>query len=360
MVRILYPGLALALAAWGCLLAAGCGGYECGAGTVEKGGVCQAPDDYVKCGAGFKVSGNQCVPEDQWVKKYCDPTSTEYKQGKCVSAIACDATTELKNGKCVAKKAAVSVPDCTKKCGDASGSTICVSGRVYEGVGLVTSGPDSKDFIKPADGVEVKVYDPLAFVSSPSTAKPLATADIYNDGGCFIVSKVTIPFTGFLAIGIDDKATGQDVFDFTAIGHTPTSGVNSVDLVVPLIKKATTAAWNKELFGSTGKDMVKEGIMMAWYRDFKTGKSVAGVSPTLDGQSPPWQGYTARFFSADMSKSPHFDAKTTSTTAAGLVAVPGAPLKSYSGAKAGCTIDSGLGGSAPGALFFRIFNVSGC
>ena len=354
-------GLPLLAAFAGLLLVAGCGGYECGDGTVEKGGVCQPPDDFVKCGAGFKVSGNRCVPEDQWVKKYCDSASTEYKEGKCKSSIACDpATTELKNGKCVAKKTAQTVPDCTKKCGAASGSTICLSGRVYEGVDLVSKGPDSTSFIKPADGVEIKVYDPLAFVSSPSTAKPLATADIYKDGGCFVVSKVTIPFTGFLAVAVDDKASSQDTFVFTAIGHTPTSGVNSEELTVPLIANATSAAWSKELAKSGVKDMIKDGTMLAWYRDIKTGKPVKGVSPTLDGQPAPWKGYSSFFFDADMTKSPLFESKAVKTTAAGLVAVPGAPLKSYSGVKTGCTIDSGLGGSAPGALFFRIFTISGC
>lgn len=337
---------------WGMALAA-CGGHECGSGTVEKDGVCLPPDDYVKCGAGFRVAGNQCVPVDDWVKNYCDPSSTLYDKGKCKSSISCGTNTELKDGKCVGKATVKPPPECTLKCPTA-GNKICLSGRIYEAVSLVTQGRDSKDFIKPGDNIQVRVYDPLAFVATPG-AKPLATGDIYNDGGCFMIADVTIPFSGFLALAIEDKEKA-DSFIFTAMGHTPTAGENSEGLTVPAIKTATADAWKKEL----GQDLVKQGAMLAWFRDVKTLKPVKGVSPTMDSKELPWSGYTAHFFDSDLTKSDYFDSKATKTTAAGLVAVPRAQLKDFSGNKAGCTIDSGLGGSSPGALFFRIYTVSGC
>ncbi len=78
--------LAVTTAKWGALFAVlfvaplfGCGDRECGVGTVEKDGVCEAADDVLVCASGFIPFGNRCEPAGDWIKTRCG-NDTKYDE----------------------------------------------------------------------------------------------------------------------------------------------------------------------------------------------------------------------------------------------------------------------------------------
>jgi hypothetical protein len=314
---------------------AGCDGRTCGEGTVEKGGICVAADDYLKCGAGFVATANRCDPIPEWKQTACGPnTKWDKDKGLCVGTGTVEET-------------------CTKQCPAAQGGKICLAGKVLEGASLLAhaaGSPDKPVPLTPASGVTLKIFDPIAFVTNPTGTPPLATAAVYNTAGCWIVEGIDIPFTNLFAIAIDDSEASKDLWAFGALGHTPTFGQNSINIEVPAIKAELAQAW--------GRDLLKQGSMFAWFVD-AAGKAVAGVTPTFEGKPPPWDGMDVMFMNKDL-KAPYFDDAAKATTASGLVVVRKALVKAFSGTKAGCTVESGLGGSTPGAFFFRVYDLTGC
>lgn len=324
--------LGLVLAVW-----SGCG-TVCGDGTVEVDGECVLDNRYLRCGTGFQAVGNRCEPIPEWKELACG-VNAEFDEalGLCI-------------GRGGGEKCA------EEQCPPAEGGTICLAGRVFEAISLINMGADEAEPIGPDRGAMVRVYDPIAFVSNPTGTEPLAETGIYNEDGCFIVKSVDIPIAGFFAIAVDDSDTGAaDEWAFAAVGETPTTGQNSENLEVTAVPKATAEAW--------GENLVEDGAMIAWFRNI-TGANEAGVTPTQDGIEPEasgdWEGSTLLYFNEDVSG---FDADAKAdkkTTGSGLVAIKNAPVKNYGGTKTGCTIESGLGGSAPTTLFFRIYDIEGC
>ncbi|MBN1944518.1 MAG: hypothetical protein JW797_02530 [Bradymonadales bacterium] len=74
----------------------GCGDdIECGAGTVERDGVC-VPAQTIVCGDGTVAVDGECVPEED----LC-PTGQVWVGGECVDAVECAAGTHLVGGECV-------------------------------------------------------------------------------------------------------------------------------------------------------------------------------------------------------------------------------------------------------------------
>jgi len=317
------------------LLQSGCGGETCGTGTVSKDGVCVAADDVLTCGPGFNAVANKCEPSANWVKVAACGDNTEY-----------DPTT----GKC--KGTGSNTQDtCTKKCPQPQGSKICLAGRVLDAVDVM-GGVSNPTPIKKDAKVTIGIYDPVAYVSNPD-APPITTTSIYADDGCFIVESIDVPFSGFFMIGVDDDpGTSLDIYVAAAVGETPVFNQNSMNLVIPAVKTVTANAW--------GNDLVKDGVMIMWFRKKGDGGSVDGVTPTLENQAPPWTGMSVFFFDKDITTAPYFDMTTKVTTTTGLVAVRKAQMKTFSGTKSGCKIEAGSGGATPGTIFFRIFDVEGC
>jgi hypothetical protein len=251
---------------------------------------------------------------------------------------------------------------CDKWCPPAEGGTICLSGRVFDAVSLISKGAGFASVVGPKAGAMVKVYDPIAYISDPFGAGPMAVASIYNDDGCFIVESVDIPIAGLFALAVDDGDATKDKWALAALGLAPLRGVNSVDLEVLALPQATVSAWESET-----ASLIHDGALLLWYRN-NAQKGVQGVTPTLDGMEPSdsgqlFEGSALFYFDRDISQSPYFSqaAKTEQkTTSSGLVAVRKAPVKNYGGNKAGCQIEPLLGGSTPGALFIRAFDVTGC
>jgi hypothetical protein len=247
-------------------------------------------------------------------------------------------------------------PPCPK-CPPASGSKICLSGRVYPLHNLAGKWSGLNPLaghLTVVDGVIVKVYDPIEFVSNPAGTQPLGTASIDADG-CFMVKDISIPFSNMFAVGVDDDpSTGNDRWALTGTSVMPTPGRNSEDLEIGAIANQEAQAW--------GLDLLTAGTMIMVFLD-ESGKAVEGVTPTYDGKPPPWTGtdMSVYFLDEDLTKPPYFDPSATATTESGMVAVKKAEVKNFSGQKPGCTIGgSMLGGSSPGTIFLRIYNVTGC
>jgi hypothetical protein len=321
----------------------GCGTVECGAGTVEVDGVCEVAGVLV-CEVGFKPLGNKCVPEPEWVKS------------KCGENAKYDPLTDTCKGTGGPEKI-----ECKEKCPAPSGSNICLQGRVFPAPELMTYWAGDKAYedlvyLTTKDNAVVKIYDPINFVSNPTASKPLAEVGI-DDNGCFIATDVSIPFSNLFAIAVDDKSATADDWVLAGLGETPTAGKNSENIDVPAVSTKVSNEW--------GNSLTADGSMIILFRDLN-GKAVDGVEPTFDGK-PPVNGkfegtdMEVLFFAADPTKTTDIVDKTaTKTTKSGVVAVKKAEVKAFTGSKAGCSIESGLGGSTPGVLFFRVYDVSGC
>lgn len=319
--------LALALAALA-TMTTGCSGRECASGTIAIGDECRPAQAQVQCGPGFKVVGFECRPDDDWVKNYCDPETTEFKSGKCVG-------TGGPAGPCKAD------------CPAADGNTICVAGRVLEFRSLLTQGSQGATSVKADSGVEVALYDPLAFVGDPN-GDPLATAEIKDDNGCFTVPRVAVPFLSLFAAGVRPKQTGAATpFVKAAIGlivEQPVGNITEAEVLA--VTQSTTDAW------AIG-NLLSAGSLALWYRSAISGAGIAGVSATLAGA--PLEG--GRYLNADGSG---IDAAATATSAAGIVIATPAAVNSYGGTKAGCSFEAKMVGSAPTALFFLPIAGQGC
>ena len=123
-------------------LAAACGGSSsqarCGAGTLDRGGVCVPIDGGPQptCGAGTVLVAGQCVPVDAGPGVACGP-GTELDGGQCVPVdggpgVACGPGTELDGGQCLPV--------------DGGPGMTCGPGTVLDGgacIGVADAGPTS-------------------------------------------------------------------------------------------------------------------------------------------------------------------------------------------------------------------------
>jgi hypothetical protein len=338
----------------------GCGQVECGKGTVEVDGVCQVANR-LECAAGFKAQGDKCVPEDEWVTHYCGENAAYDKaSGTCVGIGGGEQT------------------GCTERCPAVSGSKICLQGQVFHAPALLAyhAGDkqlaDIQDSIVTTidDGAIIKIFDPLDFVTNPSSSVPLAQTDVGPDG-CFVAKDVSIPFSNLFVVGVDDKTAGGTTWVLAGLGVKPTVGVNSEDLLTPAVTQTLAAQWDSA--GTPPYNFYKDGSMFAMFLDKFTKKGVEGVVPTFDGKPPIKSGDHWTFEGTDMDvfymaadpsdPTKIVDTSASATTKTGIAIIRKMTVKNLHGEKAGCTINGGeskLGGSSPESLFFSIFDVEGC
>lgn len=314
----------------GALVAAtvACSGRECTSGTVAVGDECRPAQAQVQCGPGFKIVGLECRPDDDWVKHYCDETTTEFKDGKCVGTGG--------------------VPSvCPNRCPAASGNTICVAGRAFEFTSLLTKGEAGATAVKPDSEVEVVLYDPFAFVADPN-GPPLATAQIEDANGCFTVPQVQLPAVlPFFAGGLRPKAAATATpLVLAAMAIFAEANKNVTAAQVLAVSKATTDAWGVA-------DLLSAGSLALWYRSTASGAGIAGVVPNNGGAALP----AVRYLKADGSG---VDAAATATTPAGIAIATPAVLGSYGGSKAGCAFTARSAASSAPALFFMPIDGEGC
>jgi hypothetical protein len=343
----------------------GCGKVECGKGTVEVDGVCQVAN-MLECAAGFKAQGDKCVPEDEWVTHYCGENAAYDKA----------------SGTCIGIGGGGAALTCKKVCPAVSGSKICLQGQVFHApavIGYWAGDNDLGDLQNPEnghlvttnkDGAIVKIYDPIDFVTDPSSAQPLWEGPIEDDG-CFTAENVAIPFSNLFAVGVDDELATGTSWALCALGVIPTVGQNSTNLVVPAATEDLAKKWD-----SGGYNFYTAGSMFAVYLNKFTKKGVEGVVPTFDGNPPTgpgadgsWQFPTSDtmdvfYMAADLSDLTNIvDKSASATNKNGIAIIRKMAVQNLWGEKAGCTIAGGkskLGGSSPGTLFFSIFDVEGC
>lgn len=338
-----------ALALCCCLATLGCQMLECDKGTLEREGKCVIVDDLLECGVGFTVEGNQCVPGPEWVESRC----------------GLNATYDPKTNTCVGTGGGAQ-DACPKTCGTPTETQICVSGRVFHAPSLIMKWAGLSDEatpVEPSENAVIKVYEPIDYVTDPTKTTPLATAPV-EENGCFFVEKVPVPYTRLYAIAVDDVDENDNpIWAFAAIGEEPVPSKNSVDLEIPALSDEVATAW--------GNNFLEQGTMFMVFRHFDSAKegmeawgpSVEGILPLVDGLEPSeWTDPTIGpfYMDADVMESPYFDSEATVTTPAGIVALRNIEVKGYSGKKEGCNVEVGLGGSAPGTLFFRWYKVEGC
>lgn len=90
----------------------GCGGNDCGAGTVEQDGECVVEDtgSGTTCGAGTRLEGGECVP----VSTVTCASGTMLMGDTCVAAVTCGTDTAEEGGACVPQ------------------GTVCADGTVFD------------------------------------------------------------------------------------------------------------------------------------------------------------------------------------------------------------------------------------
>jgi hypothetical protein len=322
----------------------GCGKVDCGDGTYDENGSCKPVDtsiQIVKCGLGFMVKAGQCVPDKDWVQNYCG-ANTKYddRTSTCVGT---------GTGPVAACTAAAF------KCGAPAGNSVCISGQAFSGPSMLVNGTKAPTIKLKTDNLAVNVYDPIAFVSDPVNTKPLASATTIDDDGCFIVSKVDIPFAGFFAVAVEDVGATKN-YARSSVGLAATYNTNIENTPIPTFDKKTIDVWSVEVGGDP---LDTAGSLILQYST--TAKAVAGLVPTQDKKDAPWAAGKGDvfYFGADTTKSPVFDLKATNTSAIGAVLVRKATVTTYGGNKADCTIAERLAGAAPGVILYVLLSASG-
>jgi hypothetical protein len=235
--------------------ASACTSVECDRGTIERSGKCEPADvttDPGTCGPGTKLEGNVCVSTIQ-----CDPATTMPVIDPMTGETKCEPFSN----------------DCTA-CpppGDASKQTIC--GQIYDFESnqpfMATGATGARCPATPsASGpcaLAITAFDALQFVTSPSTAQPLAVDDVcIDDQGHYAVRGVAVPAGPLIALGIDD-----------AVGNVgPTGVTNAVAITVakmPALAVASTEHWivkpaTTDMWMTTGGPPVSSGVFAAVFR----------------------------------------------------------------------------------------------
>src|SRR3989339_174680 len=260
--RVIFLGCGLLLSINYFILLSGCGELQCGDGTVSIGGKCVSGAASLECPKGFTVKDNRCVPESaDWPSFYCDPETAEYKDGKCTA----------KEAKCDLKSV------CPDVCPEASTESICIQGRIFRGFDAWFHGVDSAQPLTPADNVTLYFYDAVTIWSSPD-GKPLYTAKITNDKGCFIFEKVSkIPFNwAFFQVKENDNPKEYKKWSPFTTSFPFKPGQNDTGRILVAFTKQDIDSWNLPFnFLDTGF------LILHFVRDEKSLIPVAGVTPTI-------------------------------------------------------------------------------
>lgn len=237
---------------------------------------------------------------------------------------------------------------CSAVCPPAQGDTICLKGHVFEAMSLITRGADHATVLTKSDKIQVRVYDPVSYVSNPLTS-PMSIVDV-DDNGCFIVEKLNTPNSGAFAMVVEDaEIQSSNLVAPTATLVIPNPGQNAEE--IELYSITSTMA--------SDMDLSLKGALIIFFRNSTTGKGEPGVTPTIDDAPPPWDE-EVRFFSDAPVSPPYFVQGASETTSSGLIAIPAALVKNYSGTKNGCAIGSHLAGTSPSIITIKVLAVTGC
>lgn len=206
----------LALIAVAPLTFAGCGGNECGPGTVAMNGECVASDDGA-CGPGTKLENGQCVPE---INVKCGPGTT-LVMGECRldgTSASCATGTTLEAGVCVPSEEACGTGttlDATGVCVP-DGEIVCGAGTVENEDGLCVPDPDS--VCQPGT-----TYDPSSGSCAPDVT--CRSGEVAVGGVCLSPEEV--------------DASNADVTESTPDDNDPNHGGTPESLPTPAIGDST-------------------------------------------------------------------------------------------------------------------------
>jgi hypothetical protein len=314
--------------------------------------------DPASCGPGTVLVGGRCEPENP--DTVCQPGTTieEVLPDGTVVCIGvggggCDIIT----------------------CGTPDGNKVSLCGQLYDVetneklvdpdmpspaacTEFATTGPCS---------VDVRFFDPLAFVANPTGTAPLAFDSLeINRCGHFKGINVTRPFNGFMAVAVEDYGTfdsppnpRQDVVRLTGIAFPIAPGVRRADLRAFSIRRTTDTAWTTSAgmpFG--GQSIVDKGVYGPVYYHPSVnqgGMPQAGVTITRGGGTSAPDDYY--FSDPDPFTRTTVAAAQTSTGANGMGLMANSGLVQHS-AQGGtlpamCSWQSELAASIGGVLFFR-------
>lgn len=206
----------LALIAVAALAFVGCGGNECGPGTVAMDGQCVAADDSA-CGPGTKLENGQCVPE---INLKCGPGTT-LVMGECRpdgTSAACATGTRLENGQCVPSEEACgsgTTLDATGVC-IPDAQIVCGAGTIADEGGLCVPDPDS--ICQPGT-----TYDPATGSCAPDVE--CRTGEVAVGGICLSPEEI--------------DASNADVTESNPDDNDPTYGGAPESLPTPAIGDST-------------------------------------------------------------------------------------------------------------------------
>lgn len=311
MTRSAFAMCALAFAA-----SQGCNIPVCGTGTkqVQKDNgevrceLSEQPPQLTQCDVdgGAIIAGGMCTG-----RKRCGDNTTEIMQPD--GTVVC----EGRGG-----------TGCSKVCPTQSGSSICLTGQLYD---FLTNMPVKQR-------VKFAYYDPLTILSNPQA--PPQQFDI-NEEGCYVFTGLTLPASKLVAIGVDDPDNAaMDELMLVGVGAQTPVGGRTYKIDAYRVPKTLMATWRTE----TGFNYEAEGMYISLYHsdaaipdDFTIHEKnpVSGVKIVINGVTP----VEARYFGASRAS---LDPTLMATSAVGGASVPGSV---FAGAIANIT---GMGGTCNG------------
>jgi len=264
---MIYRGLGLGLLLAAALPVPGCSS-RCGRGTVENAnGDCEAApaSTFPPCDldAGATLVGGVCVPSGVG-PSFCGPNTTwDPAMGKCVG-------NQTQN------------QGCSKSCSAPSSTNFCVTGTIFD---FVT--PATKIMPSAMSHAQVRIYEPVSFVSGGPTTPPVKTTEVENNG-CYLVDGLnpsSFSAAGLVAVAIDDVDASTDDFVLAGVIAPVSPGSNTMTDSFA-VKKTDIQSWQTQIgagmpSGCTG-GLLACGVWAGLYLD-ASGNPIQGVTPTEPG-----------------------------------------------------------------------------
>ena len=331
MLRIALPLFALTTLA----LPAGCASRECGPNTSEKvdpmTGVAQCVPSAngggapIPCNvdAGARLVGGVCEGDPAQYPRCGEGTKLDEKSRTCVPTGG----------------GAITAPPCAAPMGD----KVCINGVVrYLRDGTNTKGRK----------LEVRAYDPFAFLGDPKNAVPLAVG-MTDENGTYILPSVPAPALMTIAVAVTDVG-GPIAFPLSGSGADNVTRGNSYSIDLFAVEATTVAAWDQQL-GFSGMDTFEaKGAYVGIFVSGKetTSPPVAGVVMTLGGKPA-----VDQFFFKNDRASIDKTAMATDAATGSAVQRIASGLDTYSGTGGGVARwESGPGTSVAGVVFVQVFH----
>jgi hypothetical protein len=184
----------------------GCADLECGPGTIERNGECQAADESTvnaTCGPGTKLSGDHCVPIAT-----CDPETTTIVDGVCKGS-----------GEFTIPASCADEYPCP-----GGGTTMSICGRIHDletddVIALAGNAVKCNPDAPAADGpcsVKYEFYDAANFATGQMMQLDYKVGNvIYDTCGRFRVTGLGAPATGVVAVGARATAASRKTTGIT-------------------------------------------------------------------------------------------------------------------------------------------------